>query len=553
LLVGNETLSDEKLITENLFSYYEEQSKPATMDLNDPHDQQVELEYQEIMRHLQRPADVELEGTTTFEVTRIIKNMKGKKSSGHDQISNQIIKLLTPRYIECLVSCFNKWLRENKYPDLSKEAKIITLNKLKAGVPKCTQTRPISLLATHSKLFEKILLDRVRQWAEGSQLIPREQSGFRATCLLPTGVLSIYQEVRNNLAANAPTLAIYVDYEKAFDRVWHKGLLVKLYRMNMPVALLKMIESWLKGRTASICYGKTKSNIFQSLIGLPQGSSLSPYIFIVFHSDLVTHLGAHSAHLFADDLNVLIRAPLQKLYTALVKFLEIEGTRICERIASYSHSWKQPINVAKTVAQVFYSQVTKPVVKISMLGENIKVVDTFKYLGFTWSSKLSLKPTIDICLQNIQSSLCKLKWLRSGKVLAKDVLRKCFFAYTFPHFVWIFPFYPFLPPTQREALNRKFRVAIRLVHRATYVSAKDLFQYTGEVPLGTYVQRYISKRLKNIYRSDLGHSLFLEDIFFWDKYHKRKDDELGHFFRMKRVKNLQKKHRSLLLDWLAFI
>ena len=168
------------------------------------------------------------------------------------------------------------------------------------------------------------------------------------------------------------------------------------------------------------------------------------------------------------------------------------------------------------------------------------------------SSKLSLKPTVDRCLQNVQSSLSKLKWLRSGKILAEDVLRTCFFAYTFPHFAWIFPFYPLLPQTQQEALNRKFKVAIRLVHRATYVRAKDLFQFTGEDPLNKYVQRYISKRLKTIPRSDLGQSLFYEDIFFWDQYRKGNDDGLGHFFRMKRVKNLQAKHRTLLLDWVAF-
>ena len=209
-------------------------------------------------------------------------------------------------------------------------------------------------------------------------------------------------------------------------------------------------------------------------IGLPQGSSLSPYMFIVFHSDLVSHLGAQSAHLFADDLSVLIRASLQKPYQELVKFLGIEGTGVCDRIASYSCRWKQPINVAKTVAQVFYNQGKKPVVDISMLGAKIQVVDTFKYLGFTWSSKLCLKPTIDRCVQNVQSSLSKLKWLRHGKILAKHVLRRCFFDYTFPPFAWIFPFYPLLPQTQQEALNRKFRVAIILVHRAPYVRAKDL-------------------------------------------------------------------------------
>ena len=73
--------------------------------------------------------------------------------------------------------------------------------------------------------------------------MPREQSGFRSNCLLQIRVLSIYQEVQNNLAANVATLAIYVDYEKAFDFVWHGGLLVKLYRLGIPANLLRMIYS----------------------------------------------------------------------------------------------------------------------------------------------------------------------------------------------------------------------------------------------------------------------------------------------------------------------
>ena len=132
-----------------------------------------------------------------------------------------MIKKLPPSYIDCLAKCFNIWLSECRYPDEWKLAKIVTLNKQKSGVPKCDHTRPIALLATHSKLFEKVLLQRIRYWAESNHLVLVEQSAFRQKSLLSisTRVLSIYQEVKNNMAANLPTLAIYVDYQKAYDRV----------------------------------------------------------------------------------------------------------------------------------------------------------------------------------------------------------------------------------------------------------------------------------------------------------------------------------------------
>ncbi|CAF3413917.1 unnamed protein product [Rotaria socialis] len=180
------------------------------------------------------------------------------------------------------------------------------------------------------------MLERIRLWAETNSLVPIEQSGFRPGCLLPTKVLSIYQEVKNNMTANIPTLAIYVDYQKAYDKVWHKGLIVKLNRLSIPLRLLKLIVSWLNDRRPYVIFGENKSDIFYTYVGLPQGSSLSPYLFIVYHCDLVACVDAHSSHLFADDLNILISPPICREIKPMIKFLEEEGTKICNQIASYS-------------------------------------------------------------------------------------------------------------------------------------------------------------------------------------------------------------------------
>ncbi|CAF0970197.1 unnamed protein product [Didymodactylos carnosus] len=387
LAVNGKSISYEQEISEELFNYYNDQFKEPQLDSSDAHDVQIEREYNELKKILDASNET-VRMTNTLEITKYIKKLKGKESSGYDDVSNYMLKFLPPAYVSCLTKCFSVWLSECRYPEPWKIARIVTLNKLKAGVPRCDQTRPISLLSTHSKLSEKVLLERVRLWAESQQLIPPEQSDFCPGRLLPTRVLSIYQEVKNNFAGNIPTLAIYFDYQKAYDKVWHIGFLVKLYRLGMPFGLLKIIASWL----------------------LPQGSFLSPYLFIVYHTDLVSCLGAHSSHSFADDLNVLIRSPIYKDIKVMISYLEEEGTRL------------------------FYSQVIAPVVKIFMEGQEIEMVKIFKYLGFTWASKLSLKPTVDKCLENIQKSYTKLKWMKGGKAVSLAVLRKCFFAFSFPHF-----------------------------------------------------------------------------------------------------------------------
>ena len=545
-------MTKENEISDELYRYYSEQFKAQNTDMSDPHEVQIETEYLELMNKLAM-LNEKIETTNVSEIKRHIAKLKPKRSSGFDAVSNFMLKRIPPGYISCLANCFNTWLSDLRYPDAWKLAKIVTLNKLKAGVPRCDQTRPISLLATHSKLFEKILLEKVRHWAETNHLVPVEQSGFRPGCLLPTRVLSIYQEVKNNMTANIPILAVYVDYQKAYDKVWHKGLVVKLFRMGMPLALLKLIISWLRDRRAYVVFGENRSKIFHTYIGLPQGSSLSPYLFIVYHCDIVACVGAHSSHIFADDLNVLISPPISRGIKPMIEFLEEEGTKICNKIAKYSKKWKQPINQSKIVVQVFHSQVQNIVVNVYMEGQRLEVVKEFKYLGFTWTDKMSLKPTIEKTLENIQRTFCKLKWMKGGKTLSTEVLRRCFFAYSFPYFAWIFPLYPSLPKTQKELLLRKFRNGLRLVHRCPFARATDLFQITKEVSLEEYVKRYIMKRLERIEKTDLGRSLFYNDIFYWDLFHKRKNDHLGHFFRMKRVKHMHERHQSLLLQWLEFL
>lgn len=162
-----------------------------------------------------------------------------------------------------------------------------------------------------------------------------------------------------------------------------------------------MIESWLKSRKAYAVFGEKVSKIFDINIGVPQGSSLSQYVFIVFHCDIINCLGAHSGHLFSDDLSVLIRSSITKSLTPMIQYLEKEGTRICNLAYAPSKKWKQSINISKTVVQVFHTQVKIPAVNVMMNGEKVQVIKEFKYLSFTWTDRLSLKPTIEKCVGNI--------------------------------------------------------------------------------------------------------------------------------------------------------
>ncbi|CAF1370057.1 unnamed protein product [Adineta ricciae] len=223
LAKNNKVIADQQEITKELYEYYSELGKPVNIKKQDKSGIEIESEYKLIKNALKIDKQLTIEPISLIELKKEVKKLKNKESAGYDLISNRMIKTLPPQYLQCLVNCFNSWLKECRYPEVWKLARIITLSKLNAGIPQTDQTRPISLLPTHSKLFEKIILNRIRYWAETNHLVPREQSGFRPGGLLSTRVLSIYQEIKNELAANMPCLALYFDFKKAYDTVWHAG------------------------------------------------------------------------------------------------------------------------------------------------------------------------------------------------------------------------------------------------------------------------------------------------------------------------------------------
>ena len=132
-----------------------------------------------------------------------------------------------------------------------------------------------------------------------------------------------------------------------------------------------------------------------------------------------------------------------------------------------------------------------------MNGEKIELVKEFKYLGFTCTDRLSLKPAVEKCIGNIQRSMAKLRWLKTGRSMSSKLLRECFFAYTFPHSPWIFPFFPLLAQTQQQILQQKFRVGLQLVYRCPFVSAQNLYSFTLEHSLEFYVKKLYSKKIKD--------------------------------------------------------
>ena len=176
-------------------------------------------------------------------------------------------------------------------------------------------------------------------------------------------------------------MVTFFDFERAYDKVWRKGLLCKMIRMGIPYKLVKYVRNFLSARRATVEVNKKRSKRFNLNQGLPQGSSISPVLFLIFINDITTDTDAHPS-LFADDTAVWIVAGKDR------KAAERKMQKNINAIQKWAEDWKMCLNQDKTETMVISSDrkdlTWKP--ELYLKGERIRIVKDYKFLGVTIDS-----------------------------------------------------------------------------------------------------------------------------------------------------------------------
>ena len=445
------------------------------------------------------------------EINAIIQNLKKRKASGSDKISNSVIKNFSPRIISFLAFIFNSSLKLLYFPKAWKLAKIIAIPKHGKDVSSPDNYRPISLLSCVGKIYERIILDKLLEQEKELRIIIPEQFGFRNGHSTTQQILRITEHTSHNFNLNRSTGLVLLDIEKAFDSVWHDALIHKLYSLKFPIFLVKIVQSYLCDRKAFVEFNGKNSDRFDIPAGVPQGSLLSPLLFNIFINDIPKTKSCHLA-IYADDTALYCDAPWKNVKT-LKKLLE-NGL---VKISKFFEYWKIKINSSKTEFAIFTrSSIMKKRMPqhLPVFGGNtFKWKETVKYLGVTLDQKLNFKSHISNSIAKTNKVLstlyCVMKKNSPASFNSKLTLYKTNIR---PILSYACPVFANCPKAHFNRLQIMQNKCLRMILSAPfYTRTADLHSDT-KLPT---IRSFVDKLTDNFYRKSDSHSNELISSLGW--------------------------------------
>ena len=253
------------------------------------------------------------------EVAQLLKSLDGRKSTGEDKIPPKLVSLAANELINILTTAVNCSIRNSRFPNDAKKAAVCPLDK---GEPNRTverNFRPVSVLNTFSKIYEKVLKQQLVQHLDDTLSV--FISAYRRAYGTQHVLIRLIEDWRSHLDNDFLVGAILLDLSKAFDCIPHDLLIAKLHAYGFDEDALVLTYSYLKRRKQCVRINNTYSSFQEVISDVPQGSVLGPILFNFHINDLFLFIKQATLYNYADG-NTL--AYFSKSMPDLVDILERE-------------------------------------------------------------------------------------------------------------------------------------------------------------------------------------------------------------------------------------
>ena len=354
------------------------------------------------------------------EILQHLKRCKTNSAAGFDGIGYDLLKKAPESFWKFLTRFFGACLRLGYFPENWKHAKTLMIPKPGKDLSLAKNYRPISLLSCIGKLFERLLAGRLSHYLESNGYFNKNQSGYRRGKMSSDHLLRLVEESHQGFRNGEKTAALFLDAEAAFDKCWHDGVRYKLREnFNLPERTIRILSSFLTNRTLQVVEMGLSSRVINLRAGTPQGSCLSPLIYIIAVNDLPTGENhGISQFQFADDIAVCGSGPSELSAVAKVQ-------KAVNAIEGWCRKWRVILNGSKSNL-VIISRKRRQLDEnpcILLFDDVVRPISKAKFLGVEIDNSLRFKEHIQDLAQRAEKRLNILRILAWGGTEPKTLLR----------------------------------------------------------------------------------------------------------------------------------
>ena len=445
------------------------------------------------------PNTIFLKPVSQDEIVKLVKSLKNT-APGHDDMTADILKLSLNHTVDALVHLCNLSLLQGVFPSELKMANVLPLYKASDSMS-FNNYRPVSLLSTLSKVFEKIMYNRLLDFLEKHDILFKYQFGFRKKHSAYMALMVLTDKIIKCMENGESVIGIFLDFSKAFDTVDHGILLTKLYHYGIRGNALDWFSSYLSDRQQYVTYNGVSSSPKSITCGVPQGSILGPLLFLIYINDLAKICTHTFCIMFADDSNMFHSG------TNIEQMQNILNTELA-KISKWLKVNKLSLNIDKTHFMLFKGHRHKDYnIEIYIDGKRISEVNQSKFLGVLIDNKLKWNHHISLIASKISRGIGLM--IKARNFLNKSTLTNLYYSFIYPYFIYCNHIWGSAYATHLKKLIVLQKKVVRIICRKNPRSHTDpLFREMGILKLtdinkyllGKFLFRWYHEEIPSIFR-----------------------------------------------------